>query len=56
MYRLDTVLLQKQNDGSCQVIAYALKTLCDVEHHYAQIEKEGLALVWACEKVVAFVE
>ncbi|XP_064483051.1 uncharacterized protein K02A2.6-like [Ornithodoros turicata] len=49
-FGLGAVLRQKQDDGKYQVIAYASRILADVERRYAQIEKEGLALLWASEK------
>lgn len=46
---LGAVLIQINKQGS-RIIAYASKSLSDVEKRYAQIEKEALALVWAVER------
>lgn len=46
---LGAVLIQV-NDQGPRIIAYASKSLSDVEKRYAQIEKEALALVWAVER------
>ncbi|XP_055527166.1 uncharacterized protein K02A2.6-like [Wyeomyia smithii] len=46
---LGAVLMQMNKQGA-RIIAYASKSLSDVEQRYAQIEKEALALVWAIER------
>ena len=46
---LGAVLLQIQ-EGVPRVIYYANRSLSDVERRYSQTEREGLALVWACER------
>ena len=45
---LGSVLVQEQN-GQMRIIAYASKSLTDVERRYSQTEREALSLVWACE-------
>ena len=43
------VVLVQELDGERQVVAYASCTLSPEERHYSQMEREALALVWACE-------
>lgn len=48
-YDLGGVLLQKGEVG-WKPVAYALRVLTPTEQRYAQVEKEALALTWACEQ------
>ena len=50
-YGLGAVLRQKQNDGSWKPVAYISQSMTATEQRYTQIEKEALALTWACERL-----
>ena len=51
---LGAVLVQKQGD-SLVPVCYASRGLTTCEQRYSQTEKEALALVWACERLHAYV-
>ena len=46
---LVAVLLQ-QSDFTWKPVAYASRAMTETETRYAQIEKEALAVTWACER------
>ena len=49
-YGLGVVLRQKQPDGTLRPTAYISRAMTETETRYAQIEKEALAVTWACER------
>ena len=49
-YGIGAVLLQIQRDGRKAPVAYVSRALTPTEQRYSQIEKEALAMAWACEK------
>ena len=53
-YGIGAVLLQLVNKQWCP-IAYASRVMTNTETRYAQIEKEALAITWACEKFSQYI-
>ena len=49
-YGLGAVLTQQLPDGRWGPVAYVSRSLTPTERRYAQIEKEALALTWACTR------
>ena len=54
-YGLGAVLLQQHSNAEWKPVAYASRSMSDTEQRYSQIEKEALAIVWACEKFADYV-
>ena len=48
---LGAALLQSDGKGGWQPVAYISRAMTPTETRYAQIEKEALAITWACEKL-----
>ncbi|XP_034023519.1 uncharacterized protein K02A2.6-like [Thalassophryne amazonica] len=53
-FGLGGVLSQKQQSGVSSPIAFISRSMTDTERRYAQIEKEALALTWACERFQSY--
>ncbi|XP_025757966.1 uncharacterized protein K02A2.6-like [Oreochromis niloticus] len=53
-YGIGAVLTQKQSDNSWRPVTYISRGLTDTEKRYAQIEKEALAVTWACERLSSY--
>ena len=48
-FGLGGVLLQKQEDQTWRPVMFISRALTPMECRYMQIDKEALALTWACE-------
>ena len=46
---------QQKTGGEWKPVAYASRSMSDTEKRYAQIEKEALATVWACDKFASYI-
>ena len=49
-YALDAVISQKKPTGEWCPIAYQSRSMTSAKQHYCQIEKEALAIAWACNR------
>ena len=47
-------VLPKLHNEDWHPVAFASRSMSNVEQRYAQIEKEALATTWACEKFAAY--
>ncbi|UYV83042.1 K02A2.6-like [Cordylochernes scorpioides] len=54
-YGLGAVLKQEHEANEWRPVAFASRTMTKTEQGYAQIEKEALAITWACERFKDFV-
>lgn len=54
-YGLGAVLTQLQGNGEWALIAYASRSLTDTEQRYSQIEREAIAIHWACRHFHVYV-
>ncbi len=46
--------MQCNTAGKTEIVSFASRSMTETERHYAQIEKEALAITWACEKFETF--
>ena len=53
-YGLGAVLLQEHNSVG-KPVAYASRSMTKTETRYAQVEKEALAITWACDKFATYI-
>ena len=49
-FGLGAVLFQEQDNGERRPVAYGSRSMTPTEQRYAQIEKEALAIMWACDQ------
>ncbi|XP_048236436.1 uncharacterized protein LOC125371759 [Haliotis rufescens] len=49
-FGLGAVICQKDCSGVYKAVAYCSRSMTDTERRYAQVEKEALAITWACER------
>ena len=53
-YGLGAVLMQEK-DRRWRPVGYVSRSMTSMGRYYAQIEKEALAITWACEKLVDYI-
>ena len=53
-FGLGAVLFQQSSD-EWKPVAYASRSMTKTERCYAQIEKEALAITWACDKFTDYI-
>ncbi|XP_062859493.1 uncharacterized protein LOC134321620 [Trichomycterus rosablanca] len=53
-FGLGAVLVQRQDNIEWRPVAYISRSLSETEQRYAQVEKEALAVTWACERLSSY--
>ena len=54
---LSAILAQKTTThDDCRVVAYASRSLSEIERKYSQTEREALAIVWAMERLQIYLQ
>ncbi len=53
-FGLGAVLSQMQNEKEWRPVAFISRSLSETEQRYAQVEKEALAVTWACERLSSY--
>ena len=53
-FGLEAVLMQQRSNNQWRPVAYASRAMTSTEHRYAQVEKEALAITWACERFLQY--
>ena len=54
-FGLGTIISQQQSTGECRSVAFQSRSMLPAEQQYSQIEKEALAITWACERFSHYV-
>ncbi|KAJ8346650.1 hypothetical protein SKAU_G00280510 [Synaphobranchus kaupii] len=54
-FGLGAVLMQRQDNMEWRPVAYISRSLSETEQRYAQVEKEALAVTWACERLNSYI-
>ncbi|KAL6483174.1 hypothetical protein MHYP_G00080460 [Metynnis hypsauchen] len=53
-FGLGAVLMQREENMQWRPVAYISRSLSETEQRYAQVEKEALAVTWACERLSSY--
>jgi len=53
-FGLGAVLMQQHSNNQWRLVAYASRVMTLTKQRYAQVEKEALAVTWACERFIQY--